>query len=410
MKSVLFIGMVWPEPSTTAAGGRMLQLIELFLKNGYQVHFASTAQKSEHSHGLEKMGVREVEIMLNHSSFDRLLQDLCPQIAVFDRFLTEEQFGWRVREHLPNTLRILDTEDLHSLRKVRQEALEKSLPFTPQLWLAAEITKREMASILRSDLSLIVSTVEMSLLRSIIKVHESLLLHLPFLMAPPSPGTINAWKSYEERADFVCIGNGMHLPNVDAIRWLNSDIWPLIRSRLPLAKVRIYGAYLPKIVQQMHRPDQGFLIMGKAGNALSVLEQARLNLAPLRFGAGIKGKLTDSMCAGTPSITTDIGAEGMHDGLPWSGAIANDKEDFAQKALDLYTDPLAWGKAQRNGIDIIRTIYDKEILESRFMQRLNTLRNGLEEHRNQNFIGSMLMHHTLASSKYFSKWIEAKNP
>ena len=95
------------------------------------------------------------------------------------------------------------------------------------------------------------------------------------------------------------------LPNIDAIRWLKNEIWPLVRKQLPTVNLRIYGAYLPESILQLHQPKEGFLVLGRADNAKEVLGEARVSLAPLRFGAGIKGKLVDSMICGTPSVTTD---------------------------------------------------------------------------------------------------------
>jgi len=132
-------------------------------------------------------------------------------------------------------------------------------------------------------------------------------------------------------------------------------------------------------------------------------------LAPLRFGAGLKGKLVEAMQCGTPSVTTSIGAEAMHGNLPWSGEVADTPEDFAQAAVKLYTDQSAWEIAQQNGFSIINQIYPKEKLGSEFIQRIAELQSNLENHRQQNFIGSMLMYHSMRSTEFMSRWIEAKN-
>ena len=92
-KKILIIGFVWPEPNSTAAGSRMLQLVHFFQGNSYQITFASTAQASEFSMDLEALGVFQKNILLNDSLFDLFLQELNPDIVLFDRFLTEEQFG-----------------------------------------------------------------------------------------------------------------------------------------------------------------------------------------------------------------------------------------------------------------------------------------------------------------------------
>ena len=90
--------------------------------------------------------------ILNDSGFDAFVKKLDPNIVLFDRFFTEEQFGWRVTEFAPNALRILDTEDLHSLRQVREQLFKNNIPFTVEKWLQSDVTKREIAAIYRSDL------------------------------------------------------------------------------------------------------------------------------------------------------------------------------------------------------------------------------------------------------------------
>lgn len=408
-RTLLIIGYVWPEPNTTAAGGRMLQLIQFFLEQGYQITLASTAFESEHSLDLEQLGVRKKAIRLNHSSFDAFIMELNPAIVLFDRFMTEEQFGWRVVKTLPNAIRILDTEDLHSLRKARQEAYSKGIPFEEKEWLGLELTKREMASIYRSDISLIISLFEMELLEKILSIPDHIVLHLPMMFKTLGLGEDNPWLDYDEKTDFICIGNGKHAPNIDAIRQLKKEIWPLIFKELPNSILRIYGAYLPEGINQMHEPRAGFYIMGHAKSSKDVISKARINLAPLNFGAGIKGKLLEGMRYGTPSITTDIGAEGISTGLPWNGRIANDSPSFAKAAVALYQNRVEWQQAQRNGATIIDTFYNKDLLQIRFLQKIGKVRSALKEHRTKNFVGSMLLHHTLTSTKYMSKWIEEKN-
>src|SRR6056297_2554729 len=133
-KNLLVIGYIWPEPTTTAAGCRMQQLLDAFLTFGYDITFASTASKTEYSLDLATLGVNEVAIQLNHSSFDEFVKELSPNVVLFDRFMVEEQFGWRVAEFAPNALSILNTEDLHALRKSREEAHKKNLPFGIKDW------------------------------------------------------------------------------------------------------------------------------------------------------------------------------------------------------------------------------------------------------------------------------------
>ena len=130
-----------------------------------------------------------------------------------------------------------------------------------------------------------------------------------------------------------------------------------------------------------------------------------LDLRPL----GIKGKLAEAMLCGTPSVTTSVGAEGMHNDLPWNGFVAKDIADFITKSVTLYSDGKLWNESQQNGIAIINQLYDKEKLSPVFRKKIIELASNLKAHRTQNFMGSILQYQTLRSTKYMSKWIEAKN-
>ncbi len=407
-KKVLIIGFTWPEPTSTAAGKRMLQLLNFFSEQEYRTVFASTATVTSLSLDLEAIGIEKEAIKLNDSSFDEFVMDLNPCIVVFDRFLTEEQFGWRVAEFAPDALRILDTEDLHSLRNSRQTSFKKHIPFSIDAWRQNDTTMREIASIYRCDLSLIISRYEMDLLTGVLKIDQNLLLHLPFMLETLDENAIEKWPSFKSRKDFICIGNGKHAPNVDAILWLKTEIWPLIRKQLPDANLHIYGAYLPQHIRQMDNANEGFRIMGWVEDAKAVMQQARISLAPLRFGAGIKGKLIDAMQAGTPTITTMVGAESVYGDFPCSGYIADSANDFANSAVRHYRDIETWQQAQQNAVAIINGLYDKEIVGQKLFYTLSKIQKNLPEHRKQNFIGAMLLHHTLASTKYMAKWIAIK--
>ncbi|MFO7673407.1 MAG: glycosyltransferase family 4 protein [Lutibacter sp.] len=408
MKNLLIIGFIWPEPNSTAAGSRMLQLIALFRENGFKITFICTASKTKDSFDLEKLGVKIFDILLNDSSFDSLVKRINPDLVLFDRFLTEEQFGWRIAENCPEAFRILDTEDLHFLRNARQVAY-KNIEKVDLKHLTSDLAKREIASIYRCDLTLIISKYEMKLLKKTFKIDKSLLHYVPFLLNKMNPETLRTYPTFQNRNHFITIGNFKHEPNWNSVQYLKTDIWPLIREKLPEAEMHIYGAYATEKVQQLHNKKDGFLIKGWAENVEVVFKNARVCLAPLQFGAGLKGKLIDAMKYGTPSVTTNIGAEAMSDKLPWNGFIADDPNEFALKSVELYTNENLWKIAQQNGLEIINYCFSKEKHEIKLLNKITALQKNLVEHRLKNFIGSLLMHHSLQSTKYMSKWIEAKN-
>ena len=160
---------------------------------------------------------------------------------------------------------------------------------------------------------------------------------------------------------------------------------------------------------QLHQPKDRFLVLGRTENAADVVGKARVVLAPIRFGAGAKGKLLEAMQCGTPSVTTTIGAESMPGDLPWNGIIADDIESIVNAAVALYRNESLWKNAQQNGIAIVNQRYQKSLFASDFIERILEIFTNLKSHRNNNFIGSLLMHHTMASTQYMSRWIEAKN-
>lgn len=407
-KKLLVIGYVWPEPKSSAAGARMMQLLEFFSAEGYTIQFASTASKTEFSADLSLLNISEEKIALNNPSFDRFLAEISPDVVLFDRFMMEEQFGWRVTEVRPGAIKVLDTEDLHFLRKARQEAVkeEKKLPASE---LFTDLAKREIASIYRCDLSLIISKYEMQLLQEIFRVPEHLLLYLPFMLPEVSDEQKEKLLSFQERKDFISIGNFLHEPNRDAVLQLKTTIWPLIRKKIQAAKIHIFGAYVPQQILELHNEQEGFLVHGRAASAKIEIGKARVLLAPLRFGAGIKGKFTDAMQVGTPTVTTTTGAEGMKGNLEWNGLIADDPVAFADAAIDLYENESLWQKAQENGFDLLKERFSEKKSARNFREKLMIIEKNLQEHRNSNFTGLMLQHHSMSSTKYLSKYIEAKN-
>ena len=407
-KHLLIIGFTWPEPDTTAAGVRMLQLINLFNEWNYEISFVSTSVKTEKSFLLEKLNIQTFEIQLNNSSFDNLAKNINPNIVIFDRYITEEQFGWRIIKNCPKAIRILDAEDLHFLRTARQQAFDdkKSTDLT---YLTNNITKREIASIYRCDLSLIISKYEINLLIKTFKVDASILIYFPFLIKKVNNSIFDSFPPFSHRKHFISIGNFKHKPNLNAVNYLKKVLWPPIRKKLPNIEIHIYGAYASKKVMELHNQEEGFIIKGWARSSEEVFKNARICLAPIQFGAGLKGKLIDAMRFGTPSITTEIGAEAMHNDLPWNGYITNSPDEFVDKSIELYKNEQDWLNTQKNGITILNECYDREKFSKILLNAISKINFNLEEHRLQNFIGAMLQHHSLNSTKYLSKWIEEKN-
>jgi len=407
MKTLLIIGYVWPEPNSSAAGTRMLQLISFFQQQGYHITFTSPAQRTDHMAELTQLQVNCVDIKLNCESFDEFIVELQPDAVMYDRFMMEEQFGWRVSEHCPQAMRMLDTEDLFCLRHARHDAYKQKRTMTETDLLDSDLAQREIAAIFRCDLSLIISPKEMTLLTLLFNVDSKLLHLLPFTYSEAQ--LRQTTPPVTERVDFMTIGNFRHPPNWDAVLWLKQQIWPLIRAQLPKAKLNIYGAYPPPKATALHDEKSGFLVKGWVDDAMLAMQSAKVCLAPLRFGAGIKGKLAEAMICATPSVTTAIGIEGMEGNDGWPGMVADSAEDFAEAAVQLYQSERQWQLLSDLGPKQAQQLFSQTQYFADFSLAFNEIAANLVQHRQRNFIGAMLNHHHHKSTKYMSQWIAEKN-
>ena len=397
---LLIIGTVWPEPNSSAAGSRMLQLIDLFMELDYQITFSSPTLKTEHAVDLTEKGIDCFEIKVNSAMFDVWIKDLNPSHVMFDRFMMEEQFGWRVAEQCPDAFRILDTEDLHCLRKTRQYCFKNHIDFSLGKLEEEEITKREIASILRSDLSIMISAYEIDVLKSHFQIPDFKLFYLPFLIE----NNVKTVKSFQDRNHFMTIGSFRHEPNVDSVLFLKKEIWPLIRTQLPQAELHIYGSYPKQQITQLNNIQEGFIVKGWTEDVREAVENARVMLAPLRFGAGQKGKFIDALKYGTPSVTTSIGAEGMVLNEDWSGFVSDDKEALVAHAIELYSNETVWTNKSNRATGILKSVFHKEAYKAPFNQALKSMRT-----KSLPFYMEALIYHSFRNSRFMSKWIEEKN-
>jgi len=375
--------------------------------------------------------------------------------VIFDRFFSEEAYSFHFYNEKPNVLRILDMQDMHSLRFHRQSIVDKyksdalvtqkskdeinnnrstktqqeasSFDLSQQLieevisshpnvvqnqnmpqWSKANTNStflRELASIHRSDLTLVCSPFELELLRDRYGIPPHKLALASFFVNVVRGNMA----SFEERCDFVTVGGFKHQPNVDQVKVLKYNIWPSIRKQIPQAKLHIYGAYPTQDVLKLHDEASGFLVKGYTQNLEQILNSSRLLLCPLRFGAGIKGKIVDAWKYGCPVISTPIGAEGMTDGSQkWGGKVTSNANDFIQSAIQLYCNKKKWEECQITGLKLTKSLYCKE---NNFRQLDEVLKVALKtrhQRRESNFFSGMLWHQSTRSTEYFSRWIELK--
>ncbi len=398
---LLCIGYVWPEPRSSAAGVHTWGILESALAAGWEVHFASAAAESIERGSrseLDARGVRTHSILLNDGSFDAWVSKLAPEVVVFDRFVVEEQFGWRVYEQVPGALRVVDSQDLHFLRRQRERLSGARLTWS----VPNEDLERELASFWRSDAVIVLSSFERELLVREFGFPAERIIMNRFLYRQWAPGL-----DWSARTGFGWIGNFRHPPNADGLRWLLGEIWPLVRKQLPAATLRVWGSYPSKEFSEMCVPGVEF--MGEAASVGEALGSVRVSLAALRFGAGIKGKVSDSWVAGTPVVGSAIAAEGMTELEIFGGAVADDAREFASAAVELHQDEKAWAVARDRGFAILEAEYSFEFGSRALVEALGVALQARAERRARDWMGAMLWREDRRSGKYFSKWIEEKN-
>jgi len=408
------VSTVWPEATSSAAGVRTMQLIQGFQKwwPGSKIHVTSTSAPNRHCTVLERSGVTCSQITLNRNlSIQELVTDCRPDVVVFDRFLAEEQFSHGIKSHWPKALTILDTQDIHSWRRARKACIKQggsvSASFNTRPLLTQPDFLRELASIHRTDLSLLVGSSEKDLLIEH-GVPSSKLAMAPFFYQQIEA---QKFQNFGNRRDFVSIGNFMHEPNLDSLMWLiDSGLWRDILTRVPDAEIHIYGAYAPTAFIQKVKNIKGIVFKGFTED-LNILERYRVLLAPLRYGAGVKGKIVDAWRYGTPVVTTPIGSENMTDpisnewGGSWSGTT---KEELCNAAVNLYTDESLWISAQASGCKLANDYFCNPDILNRLKFKVEDHIENLDSFRSADAFQSILWHQTNRSTEYFSRWIELK--
>jgi glycosyltransferase involved in cell wall biosynthesis len=432
--SVLFLSNLHPEPNASAAGVRTAFLLEKLATSAgiTSVHYAcgSSASKATADTNtiLERMGVHFHVLPPNRSDlakgFFQKFATTTNMLVILDRFYAEEMYSFHIHKHCPQAVTVLDMQDMHSLRHARQHVIQTRdklqaqsldhLPLTERPSIDDSRLLRELASIYRSDLTIACSPAEMDLLRDHYQVPPEKLHVAPLFGSSNSSSAAKMSlvpNNSSKRRDFVFVGGFRHDPNVDAVRQLKR-LWPLIRAKLQDSNVcvHIYGAYCPnQLQQQLHDPEQGFLVHGYHPSLSDILIYKRVMLAPLRFGAGIKGKIVDAWRHGLPVVTTPIGSEGMLlDGDDWGGRVAMNDDDFVNAAIDLYQNTDHWNMAQKQATVLLSQLYDDASQWDELAIRLLQALENRQERRSKDFTRAILWLQSSRSTEFFSKYIEYK--
>jgi glycosyltransferase involved in cell wall biosynthesis len=339
-------------PDHDAGSQRMQAIIEILTAMRCKVTFVADNLKYRQPY-VGTLQQRGVEVLFH--PYPRSIPELLQQrggefdIVLLSRHYVAARHIDPVRAYARQALVVFDTVDLHFLRAERQAALEGGAAAT----LSARAKRdEELALIRKADVTLVVSPVEQALLAELPPASRVLLLstvHDP----------LAADASWQSRADLVFIGGFQHPPNVDAVLWYAREILPLLRTRLPGVRTCIIGGQVPAKIHALAADD--LVVTGHVPDIAPYFTGCRLSICPLRYGAGVKGKVNLAMSYGLPVVATTASVEGMHltDGV--DVLVADTPDAFAAAIERLYNDPLLWAQLSAAGRENIRRHFSRDV-------------------------------------------------
>jgi hypothetical protein len=359
-------------PNSTTGAQRTWHLMLEARKRGHHVIYVGQDGPGEQPHlqALRRRGVevRGHQIGAEHRLVEQLVAANTVEAAIMSFGIAENAYGYLYDQCDPRVVRVFDTVDLNFLRELRAGERQLSHGGLQDIKFdrLPDAAYEEIASMLRSDVVLVVSEEEKRVLVGQLHLPPEK-IHIVSTIHSLAPTIV----PYAERKGFSFIGYGGHLPNVDAIEYMVSAIWPRIRRQLPAAALVVYGFGLPQKIQALHDPAGGIVIHGYVEDHLAALGSSRVMLAPLRFGAGVKGKIGEALGVGTPVVTTPTGAEGI-DGEGTVLAVETQAERIADRAVEIYRNEDQWLRASRAGMDLLEKRFSRTEAVNRLMQGIAT--------------------------------------
>lgn len=342
-RQILIIDSLTPDAGRDSGSLRLLNLMRLLREQGAHVVFlpANRSHAGVATGVLQQLGVevwyapwvKRVPAWLREhgSRFDSVL--LC-------RHYVASEFLPLLRRHAPQARIVFDTVDLHYLREQRGADISND---AAQQRNALRTRTLELDVIAKADTTLVVSEIERALLaRDAPQAQVEVLSNLHRIAGP---GHL-----FDQRKDIVFVGGFRHPPNVDAVRWFVEDVFPQVRAVLPDVVFHCVGSDVPPAIRSLD-VHPGVRIHGHVPDIAPCMDGMRVAVAPLRFGAGVKGKINMSMAHGQPVVATSCAAEGMHLSDGFDVLVADDARVFADAVLRLYQDETLWQTLADNGLD-----------------------------------------------------------
>jgi GT2 family glycosyltransferase/glycosyltransferase involved in cell wall biosynthesis len=342
---VLIVDAYTPTPDQDSGSLRMLNLMRLLRETGWAVSFLpdNRAHAGKYTQALQALGVQA----LYHPFVADPLAWLREHGAALDaivlsRHYVAAKYVGPARLYAPRARLIFDTVDVHHLREERAAQLTGNAEQAQQ----AQRTRAQELKLMREcDVTVVVSPVEKQLLAHelpqaridvVSNVHE---IH-------------GRRREFDARRDLVFVGGFQHPPNIDAVLWFVNEVFPRVRAAIPGVVFHVIGSKAPAAITQL--AHDGVQVHGFVEDITPFMDGCRLALAPLRYGAGVKGKINMAMSYGLPVVATTPAAEGMQTRDGEDLLVADSPEDFAAAIVRAYADVALWQKLSDNGLANVR--------------------------------------------------------
>ncbi len=359
---VLVIDHRLPTPDRDAGSLRMLEMVRAICRRGHHVSFIpdNLIAPSPYQQALQGIGVE----VIHHPYYRSVLSFLKQHSEDFDLvIISRAEIAARhmatVRRFAPRAKVVFDTVDLHFLREERAAQLKQD----PMLRASAARRKQQELKLARSaDLTLVVSPLEKDILdRERLGLDVRIISTIYPLDGADIPG-------FEGRRNILFIGGFEHPPNADAVLYFAREIFPLIKASIPEAVFQVIGADPTAEILQL--ASQDIQVLGYVPEVRHFFDQARLSVAPIRYGAGVKGKVNQSMSLGVPAVVTRVAAEGMYLVHEQNAMIADEPEGFTAAVVRLWTEPEIWHRLSFNGRENLREHFSVEAAGQRIDELL----------------------------------------
>lgn len=351
-----------PTHDQDAGSSRMFHLLRFLTDMGFVISFVpdNMARMEPYTGELQQMGV---EVLHDPVEVADHLRGLGPyvRLAIASRPLTAWKYVHKIRELAPSALLAYDTVDLHFLREERRAEIEGS---DATRLVARGYRELELALVRVSDATITVTEQERALLAR--EVPGARIHVIPTVHEVSSGG-----HAFADRKGLLFVGNFHHPPNPDAVAYLVSDILPLIRAQIPEMVLFVVGGHAGPAIDALASED--VVVTGWVPDLGPHLDSSRVFVAPLRFGAGLKGKIGQSMAHGLPVVTSSIGVEGMDVAHEREVLVADDAAGFAEAVVRVYRDRELWTSLSESAMKFVAHTYAPEVVRSKMRAALTDL-------------------------------------